>query len=131
MAIKLGLSRTAILISAGVIASSGITGLALGGAFASEDSNPPAQVVVPEDDSPATNLVAVVATNGNKGFVDRELVDELTGANMKSLAEAVAWQKQMDATTWDVKEIPVYEADGKTQIGVFPISRSQGTGYSK
>lgn len=77
-------------------------------------------------DLPLPDLIQVVATNGLLGYVDRALLDELTGANVSSPAEAVAWNQAMDAATWDTKTLPVYLLDGITQIGEFVIDRSQG-----
>ena len=77
------------------------------------------------DDLP--DLILAEATNGRMGYVNRELLDELTGANVSSPEEAVAWNEKMDAATWETKQIPVYLLDGVTQIGTFEISRSQGS----
>jgi hypothetical protein len=77
------------------------------------------------DDYP--DLLHVEATNGKTGYVDRHLLDELTGANLSSPDEAVEWQRQQDAAGPGVTYIPVYESDGTTVIGEFPISRSSTT----
>jgi len=74
------------------------------------------------------DLLLVEATNGREGYVERRLLDEVTGANVSSPEEAVAWQQQMDAASWDQRPIPVYLADGKTVIGEFEISRSSAIG---
>jgi hypothetical protein len=63
-------------------------------------------------------------TNGRVGYVDRHLLDELTKANVSSPEEAVDWQRQQDAAGPGVILIPVYESDGTTVIGEFPISRT-------
>lgn len=73
------------------------------------------------------DLLQVEATNGKIGYVDRHLLDELTGANVSSPEEAVEWQKQQDAAGQGVILIPVYESDGITVIGEFPISSSTAT----
>jgi len=66
------------------------------------------------DDYP--DLLHVEATNGKTGYVDRHLLDELTGANVSSPEEAVEWQRQQDAAGPSVTYIPVYESDGTTLI---------------
>ena len=73
------------------------------------------------------DLILVEASNGEAGYVERDLLNEVTGANVASPEEAVAWQKRSDAEGWTTKEIPVYKSDGKTEIGTFPIRRSTVT----
>lgn len=75
----------------------------------------------------APDLVLAVATNGRTGYVDRSTLDAATGAHVSSPEEALAWQREMEAATWATKQIPVYLSDGKTKIGVFEVSRSQGS----
>jgi hypothetical protein len=74
----------------------------------------------------ATDLMEVKATNGRLGYVDRALLDELTGANVANPEEALAWMRELTGYSTPTIEIPVYEADGTTQIGVFPVSRTGG-----
>lgn len=74
------------------------------------------------DDYP--DLLMVAATNGKVGYIDRHLLDELTGANVSSPEEAIEWQRQQDAEGEREIFIPVYESDGTTVIGEFLISRS-------
>lgn len=71
------------------------------------------------------DLVHVRASNGRTGYVEKTVLNELTGADVSTPEEAVAWMKKMDAATWDSKTIPVYESDGRSKIGEFEISRSQ------
>jgi hypothetical protein len=68
----------------------------------------------------------VKATNGRLGYVDRALLDELTGANVANPEDALAWMRELTGYSTPTIEIPVYEADGTTQIGVFPVSRAGG-----
>jgi hypothetical protein len=75
------------------------------------------------DDWP--DLLQVEASNGQMGYVDTALLNELTGANVATPEEAVAWTKQMESETWDSIEIPVYDFQGVSQVGVFIISRTQ------
>lgn len=70
------------------------------------------------------DLLQVEATNGKTGYVDRHLLDELTGANVSSPEEAVEWQQQQDEAGSNTTFIPVYESDGTTVIGQFPIASS-------
>lgn len=125
------------LLAACVMTCAGIGGLGIGSALAAGDgaahpapvtTNSRGQTVGEIDGLPPAeypDLVKVTATNGMTGYVDSALVNELTGANVKTPEEALAWNRQMQAATWDTKEIPVFEADGVTQIGVFVISRSR------
>lgn len=111
--------------------AAGVAGVAVGVASAqgSETVNESGQTVGRIDGlTPSTypDLIQVRATNGKLGFVLSAQWNELTGASVSTPAEAVAWQEQMDAEGWTVREIPVYESDGITQIGVFPITRTQG-----
>lgn len=74
------------------------------------------------------DLILVEASNGRQGYVENDVLNEVTGANVSSPAEAVAWQRKMDAAGQASKWIPVYLSDGKTQIGTFEVDR--GTGLS-
>lgn len=82
----------------------------------------PDELVLPDD---WPDLVLVEASNGTLGYVEKAVLDEVTGANVSSSEEAVAWQADMERATWDTVEIPVYLSDGKSVIGGFPVSRSQ------
>ena len=62
------------------------------------------------------DLVSVAAPNGKVGYVDRR---ELEGPTPTSPTEALAWQ---NGPQEDV-QLPVYESDGKTVIGLFPVRR--------
>jgi hypothetical protein len=84
----------------------------------------PDESVLPKD---WPNLILVQASNGAAGYVEKAVLDELTGANVSNPAEAVAWQAAMDKATWDTIEIPVYLSDGETVVGGFPVTRSQPT----
>lgn len=70
------------------------------------------------------DLILVAATNGLPGYVSKVELDVITGADVSSPEEAVAWQLRQDAAGWTTKSIPVYELDGTTVIGEFEISRS-------
>ena len=58
------------------------------------------------------DLVAVIATNGQQGYV---YATQLNGPTPTSPAQAVAQNNQQ------ARIIPVYESDGKTQIGQFKV----------
>lgn len=62
------------------------------------------------------DLILAVATNGRQGYARRA---DLQPVAPKSPAEALATQARMAGA---VQQIPVYESDGKTRIGVFIIS---------
>lgn len=76
------------------------------------------------DDWP--DLILVQGTNGRAGYVDRAVLNEVTGANVSSPEEAVEWQRRMAAAAWRTLEIPVYGADGRARRGSFTVSRSAG-----
>jgi len=139
--------RSAVLVVVGVA----ILGLVGGAAFAqsvlvpagvaTEEGGAPAPAVTPEyptnaagqtygslsdsvlpEDEP--DLILVQATNGKGGYVLKETLDEVTGANVSSPEEAIAWQQRQDAAAWDSITIPVFESDGVSQIGSFEVTRS-------
>jgi hypothetical protein len=68
------------------------------------------------------DLIAVIATNGNKGFVHAEELAQADGseqaATFTSPEQALTWQESMVGKTVSV---PVYENDGETLIGEFTI----------
>ena len=70
------------------------------------------------DERGEPTLIAAVATNGKDGYVYRQDLEDADGTtamkSFKSPDEALAWQ---EAHAGEVITIPVYEADGKTQIG--------------
>ena len=61
------------------------------------------------------DLVAVVATNGKQGYVYATGIAAPQPANP---SQALAWQQSPQPA----KVVPVYESDGKTQIGEFPLT---------
>lgn len=77
--------------------------------------------VLPEDEP---DLILVQATNGQEGYVLKETLDEVTGANVSSPKEAIAWQQRQETAAWDSITIPVFESDGVSQIGSFEVTRS-------
>ena len=72
------------------------------------------------------DLILVEASNGALGYVEKSVLDEVTGANVSSPDEAVEWQKRMEAATWETKQIHVDQSDGVIRVGSFVVSRSQG-----
>ncbi len=63
-------------------------------------------------------LIAVVATNGQQGYAYGTDLANAGGPPPTSPDEAVARTKANEGKTFSV---PVYESDGKTQIGVFTV----------
>jgi len=61
------------------------------------------------------DLVLVIADGGAEGYV---YSDELNGPLPSSPAEALAWQAE---GRFDNRVLPVYESDGVTQIGTYPV----------
>ena len=76
-----------------------------------------------EGDRP--DLILAEATNGETGYVDQKALDELTGANISTPEEAVAWEKSLESSAWTTKTLPVYLSDGKTLVGEFEIDRGE------
>ena len=71
------------------------------------------------------DLILVAAGNGREGYVAKATLDEITGANVSTLEEAIAWQEQSD-TRADRVLIPVFENDGSTFLGSFEITKTIG-----
>lgn len=69
------------------------------------------------------DLLLVEATNGQTGYVVYKELDALTGANLATLEEVVAWEQSLDSATWTSTSLPVYKSDGKNKIGEFEVSR--------
>lgn len=76
------------------------------------------------DPTQEPDLILAEATNGKVGYVEKEALDEATGANVASPEEAIVWQEQQAAR--GPVEIPVYESDGRTVVGAFQIQPSVG-----
>lgn len=74
------------------------------------------------------DLIAVVATNGRQGYVHRAELEEADGTaaarEFTSPEDAIRWQEERAGKTFTV---PVYEADGTTQIGEFVIEAGVGS----
>lgn len=68
------------------------------------------------------DLIAVIATNGQEGYVYRTDLEEADGTaaanGFTSPADALAWQEE---NAGNVHLIPVYESDGTTTIGEFQV----------
>ncbi len=68
------------------------------------------------------DLIAVVATNGQYGYVYRSELEDADGTaaarGFSSPGDALAWQQTGAGAT---HVIPVYEADGTTKIGEFQV----------
>ncbi|KQR25345.1 hypothetical protein [Microbacterium sp. Leaf151] len=73
------------------------------------------------------DLIAVLATNGQDGYVRRTDLEEADGTaaaeSFRSPADALAWQEQHAGR---VSAIPVYEADGRTVVGTFVVGSAPG-----
>lgn len=68
------------------------------------------------------DLVLVVATNGREGYVRSDDLADADGStaaeSFTSPEEALEWQESMQGARI---ELPVYESDGRTIVGVFVI----------
>lgn len=125
------LGRTAALGATVMVASAVV---AFGVATGTAGAQTPASVnqrgqVLGELEGNAPNeyaeLVRVQATNGRPGYIDSARLNELTGGDVNTPEEAIAWQSLMDKTPPEELFLPVYAEDGVTQVGVFPITRGE------
>jgi hypothetical protein len=70
------------------------------------------------------DLIFVAATNGKLGYAYRTDLNEADGTTaaltMKTPEERLAWQTERDAA--GTIFVPVYEVDGLTAIGEFPVT---------
>lgn len=68
------------------------------------------------------DLIAVIATNGQQGYVHRTELEDADGTtaaqSFNSPEDALRWQEQNAGA---VHVIPVYESDGTTRIGEFEV----------
>lgn len=66
------------------------------------------------------DLVQVVATNGQTGYVSYAQLQSASGGDVTTPQEAVAWDQHLAAVS--SISIPVYLSDGTTRIGTFDVS---------
>jgi hypothetical protein len=64
------------------------------------------------------DLLAVVATNGHRGYVYRDELEHASGGDVSTPAEALARQ---EAHGDETVSIPAYESDGVTIVGEFVV----------
>ncbi|WP_454810056.1 peptidase M56 family protein [Paenarthrobacter nitroguajacolicus] len=80
-----------------------------------------------ENEKGAPDLIAVIATNGARGYVYRTDEEEANGTaamrTFRSPADALAWQ---EARGNRAVAIPVYDVNGKEVIGEFVIGGGDG-----
>lgn len=80
-----------------------------------------------ENENGAPDLVAVIATNGTRGYVYRTDQEEANGTaaarTFRSPADALAWQ---EARGNRPVAIPVYDVNGKEVVGEFVIGGGNG-----
>lgn len=90
-------------------------------------TNESGQTYGAENPDGTPDLIAVVATNGREGYVHRAELEEANGTaaarEFTSPEDAIRWQEERAGKTFTV---PVYEADGTTQIGEFVIESGVG-----
>ena len=74
------------------------------------------------NDNGEPDLIAVVATNGQSGYVHRADLEDADGTTaakgFRSPQDALRWQEENAGA---VRLIPVYESDGTTRIGDFRV----------
>lgn len=76
-----------------------------------------------ENDSGEPDLIAVVASNGRRGYVYADELDSATGGDVSTPKEAREWMKNWPH---DPVLVDVYEFDGETLIGQFVAGSSSG-----
>lgn len=80
-----------------------------------------------QNETGSPDMIAVIATNGTKGYVYRTELEDANGTaaikTFKSPAEALAWQESRMGKEFT---IPVYDVTGKTVVGEFVISYAAG-----
>jgi hypothetical protein len=72
-----------------------------------------------EKDDASPDLLAAYATNGQQGYIRVAELAAIDGSSVRNPKEAAAWEENHPKGT--SAEIPVYESDGVTEIGVFSI----------
>lgn len=81
-----------------------------------------------QGDSPiAPDLIAVMATNWEPGYVRAADLAAVDGSSVTTPEEAGEWSKAHNGTYSD---IPVYKSDGVTQIGIFRVGDWEGVPFS-
>jgi len=80
-----------------------------------------------QNENGTPDMVAVIATNGTRGYVYRTELEDADGTaairTFKSPAEALAWQEARLGKSF---VIPVYDVTGKTVVGEFVITSAAG-----
>lgn len=80
-----------------------------------------------ENENGAPDMIAVMATNGKRGYAYRTALEEADGTaaakTFKSPQDALDWQEARRGKSFSV---PVYDTDGKTVIGEFVIGPANG-----
>lgn len=89
--------------------------------------NPNGDTYGAQNENGSPDMVAVIATNGTRGYVYRTQLEDANGTaaikTFKSPEEALAWQ---DARLGKDFVVPVYDVTGKTVVGEFVISYAAG-----
>lgn len=80
-----------------------------------------------ENETGSPDMIAVIATNGTKGYVYRTELEDANGTaaikTFKSPAEALAWQESRVGKEFTM---PVYDSTGKKVVGEFVITYGAG-----
>ncbi len=71
------------------------------------------------------DLVQVVATNGQTGYVYYTQLESASGGDVTTPQEAVAWDQQLASGA--AISIPVYLSNGTTKIGSFDLTAGTST----
>jgi len=74
----------------------------------------------------APDLIAVMATNWEPGYVLAEDLAAVDGSSVTTPEEAGEWSKAHNGTYTD---IPVYKSDGVTKVGIFRVGDWEGVPF--
>ncbi|RLV56309.1 hypothetical protein D9V41_07740 [Aeromicrobium phragmitis] len=74
---------------------------------------------MPFEDRP--DLIQAEGTDGTEGYVSRELLDEVTGADVANPQEAIEYQEAQRRATTNEVTVPLLARDGVTVVGEFAI----------
>ena len=85
--------------------------------------NPKGETFGVENDSGEPDLIAVMATNGKRGYLYADELDSATGGDVSNPKEAKEW---MEGWPHEPVVLNVYESDGETVVGQFVTGSTSG-----
>ncbi|WP_133434138.1 hypothetical protein [Aeromicrobium phragmitis] len=130
-------TSTALLLAAGLALGGFFAGSSVAGAGSAGEAGPESSSSVPTfavndrgqtygsefgvpfEDRP--DLIQAEGTDGTEGYVSRELLDEVTGADVANPQEAIEYQEAQRRATTNEVTVPLLARDGVTVVGEFAI----------